>query len=216
MKLRGQTEKERRLFYNVCKQTIDIIGSTLGIILFFPIFIIVPIVIKLDSKGPVFFAHTRLGKDRRKIICHKFRTMEQDADKIFQNWFENDTKIRKQFEQRWKLIDDQRITKFGKILRKTSLDEIPQLFDVLRGDMSLVGPRPMEEKEGENKCKKYLEEILGVKPGITGYWLISGRNELPYNEKIKCKLYYVRNRSFWLDVSILIKTIPAIIKYSGY
>lgn len=197
--------------YKVIKRVIDIILSFMGLIILSPIFLIIAIAIKIDSKGPVFFAHNRLGKNGKNINIYKFRTMCDHAEDMIKDF--NDEQKR-EFKENYKLSNDPRITKVGAVLRKTSLDELPQMLNILKGDLSIIGPRPIIEEEiekyGPNKAK-----FLSVKPGLTGYWQANGRSNTSYEDRIKMELYYVDNMSLWLDIKLFFKTILVVIKKDG-
>lgn len=192
-------------------RTIDIILSSIGIIVGLPIFIIVSIAIKLDSPGKVFFVHKRIGKNGKEIGIYKFRTMVDGADNLMHTF----TDVQKaEYEKNYKLDDDFRITKLGKFLRRTSIDELPQLVNVLFGDMALIGPRPVVEKELEKYCDN-KDLLLSVKPGLTGYWQANGRSNTSYEERVQMDIYYVNNKSLLLDIQIIFKTIITVIKKEG-
>ncbi|MEN2983834.1 MAG: sugar transferase [Dictyoglomaceae bacterium] len=192
------------------KEIEDIIIATIGLIFFLPLMFIISLLIKLDSEGPVIFKHKRVGRYGKDIYVWKFRTMYKDADKIL----ENNPKLKLEFEKSFKLKDDPRVTKIGKFLRKWSLDEIPQFFNILKGDMSVVGPRPVVRKELE-KYGIFADEILRVKPGLTGLWQVSGRSDLDYARRVQLDLYYIQNWSIKLDFQIILKTIPSVILRKG-
>ncbi len=207
-------EKRNIIIYKIYlffMRAIDIILASIGIIVGLPIFIIVSIAIKLDSPGKVFFVHNRIGKNEKKIGIYKFRTMVDGADKLMHKFTD---KQKFEYEKNYKLDDDFRITKLGKFLRRTSIDELPQLVNVLLGDMSLIGPRPVVKKElekyGDNK-----DLLLSVKPGLTGYWQANGRSNTSYEERVQMDLYYVNNKSLLLDIKIIFKTIITVIKKEG-
>lgn len=189
---------------DVAKRTVDVVGALLGLMLSFPLLALVGIAIKFDSKGPVLFAHRRLGRDGKHFDCLKFRTMHVDAERRV---FENEELRHRYVSNHFKIPAhlDPRITRLGKFLRKSSLDEVPQLLNVLFGDMSLVGPRPIVALEathyGEN-----LPILLSVRPGLTGLWAVRGRSELGYPERANVELSYVRTRSVITDLWILIQT----------
>lgn len=189
------------------------IAVLLVVVLFIPMMII-SILIKIDSEGPVIFVQYRAGKDGRLFRIYKFRTMYINSEEILDRYFISNPDAKKEFDKFWKLKNDPRVTRLGKFLRKTSLDEIPQLFNVIRGDMSLVGPRPYLPEEikflGKNQ-----DIILSVKPGITGLWQISGRSNKDYRTRIALDLWYIRNWSLWIDIVILIKTFFMVIKREG-
>lgn len=203
----------RKAVYGVFKRIIDILGGFVGVILLIPVTIGVYIARKIlkEDDGPLFYEQLRYGKDGKKFRIYKFRSMCVDADKKLKEYLANNDEARKEFEENQKLKNDPRITKIGDFLRKTSIDELPQLINVLKGEMSLIGPRPIVdgeiEKYGTNKDK-----FLSVKPGLTGYWAANGRNNITYSERIKMELYYVDNMSFGLDLNIFLKTIVSVIK----
>lgn len=192
------------------KEIMDIVLATLGLIFFFPLLIIISLLIKLDSEGPIIFKHKRIGRYGKDIYIWKFRTMYKDADKIL----ESNPQLKLEFERNFKLKEDPRVTKVGKFLRKWSLDEIPQLFNILKGDMSIVGPRPVVRKELE-KYGPFAEEILRVKPGLTGLWQVSGRSDVDYARRVQLDLYYIQNWSLALDIKIILKTMPSVILGKG-
>ena len=172
---------------------------------------ILAILVKLDSKGPVFYAHKRKGKNRSDIKIYKFRTMYSNSDEIFQSFT---TEQKEEYYKNFKLDNDPRVTKLGGFLRKTSLDELPQLLNVLKGDLSLIGPRPIVEKE-ISKYGEYADKFFSVIPGITGYWQANGRSDTSYDERIQMDMYYIDNRSFMMDIKIILKTVISVIKKEG-
>ena len=176
---------------------------------------VISILIKIDSKGPVFYSHKRVGRNGKTIGVYKFRSMYEDADERLKGILESDENARKEWETYFKLKNDPRITKVGGFLRKTSLDELPQIFNVFKGDMSLVGPRPVLKKEIDEYYRENSQYYLMVKPGITGLWQVSGRNDTSYDFRVKLDTWYVLNWSLWLDVIILFKTVNAVIKKEG-
>jgi len=197
------------------KRIFDIIGSIFLTPILLPIILIIGIIIKLDSKGPVFFIQKRFGQRNKIFNCVKFRTMYIDGDKILYEYLENNPKAKNEWEKYRKLKDyDPRITRIGKFLRKTSLDELPQIFNVIMGDMSFVGPRPYIPSE-EEYMGEYKDYILLTKPGITGLWQISGRNKLKFEDRLKLDVWYILNWSLWIDIVILIKTIKVVLKMEG-
>lgn len=201
----------KRKIYFVIKRFFDFILSLIAIILLLPVFLIIAIAIKLDSKGPVFFKHKRIGKNGKMIGVYKFRSMVINAEELMKNF----TKEQKEeYEKNFKLDNDPRITKVGKFLRKSSLDELPQLLNILIGNMSIVGPRPIVTKELE-KYGNQKDKFLSVTPGLTGFWQASGRSDVDYDERIKMELYYVDHCSLWLDFKIILKTFVAVIKKEG-
>ncbi|WP_261856807.1 sugar transferase [Clostridium folliculivorans] len=203
--------KEQKYIYIFIKRIFDFISSLFGVIVLSPIFLMLIILVKLDSKGPAMFGHKRLGKNGKIIKVYKFRTMVVNADEVFQNFTEEQ---KKEFSINFKLENDPRITKIGDFLRRTSLDELPQLFNILIGNMSIVGPRPIVEKEVE-KYGEFSEKFFSVIPGLTGYWQANGRSDTTYEERVKMDMYYIDNRSLILDVKIIAKTFISVIKKEG-
>ena len=198
-------------FYLIVKRTIDILGALIGLVLLSPIFLIVAIAIKLDSKGPIIFGHTRKGLHGKDIKVYKFRTMYENSQEIFNNF----TKEQKEeFYKNFKLENDPRVTKIGDFLRRTSIDELPQLINILNGSMSIVGPRPIVQKEID-LYGDYANKLFSVVPGLTGYWQANGRSDTTYEERIKMDMYYIDNRGFWLDFKIISKTFGSVLKGEG-
>jgi len=197
------------------KRSFDLLLSILLIPLLIPLFIIIAILIKIDSPGPVFFRHRRVGKGGKEFHVLKFRTMHVDAEKRLKELLENDSEARREWERFYKLKNDPRITRVGRFLRKTSLDELPQVINVLKGEMSFVGPRPVVEEELFKYYGDRSVYYLMTRPGITGLWQVSGRNLLTYEERVELDTWYVMNWNMWLDVVILIKTVGAVVKGEG-
>lgn len=204
-------EKIKNKPYIYVKRGIDVILSTIALVVLSPLFLILAILIKLDSKGPVFFLHTRIGKNGKNIKIYKFRTMVTNAEELIKEFTPEQMK---EYKENYKLTNDPRITKIGKFLRKTSLDELPQLINIIKGDLSIIGPRPVVkdelEKYGENMAK-----FLSVTPGLTGNWAANGRNNTTYEERMKLELEYVDNISLKTDIKIFFQTIYAVIKKEG-
>ncbi|HAR84925.1 exopolysaccharide biosynthesis protein [Clostridium sulfidigenes] len=203
--------KEEKIVYKILKRTIDIIGSLLGLIILSPIFLILSIVVKADSPGPIFFAHKRLGYNGNLIRIYKFRTMVINAEELLNNL---SPEQKEEFAKNFKLESDPRITKVGNFLRKSSLDELPQLLNILKGELSIVGPRPIVEKELKN-YGIYGEKLLSVKPGLTGNWQANGRSDTTYEERVEMDMQYIDNRSIFMDIKIIFKTFSAVIKKQG-
>ncbi|BAT71064.1 undecaprenyl-phosphate galactose phosphotransferase [Thermosulfidibacter takaii ABI70S6] len=198
------------------KRPFDIVFSFFAIIITTPIMILIALAIKLTDGGKIFYQHTRIGHKGKKFKVLKFRSMYIDADKKLKEILENDPKAREEWEKTFKLRNDPRITPIGKFLRKTSLDELPQFFNVLKGDMSVVGPRPVVEEELNKYYKDNAKYYLSVKPGITGYWQVEGRSDIEnYDERVKMDVWYVQNQSFLLDLKIILKTIWVMISGKG-
>jgi len=197
--------------YIIFKRIFDIIASICGIILLSPVFLIICLAIKIDSKGKIFFKHKRIGKNGKEIFVYKFRTMCENAESMIKNFTPEQ---QKEFKENYKLQNDPRITKVGNVLRKTSLDELPQLFNIFKGDLSVIGPRPVIEEElekyGENKDK-----FLSVTPGLTGYWAANGRSDTTYEQRMQMELFYVDNMSLKLDAEIFKDTIDSVINKRG-
>ncbi len=197
------------------KKIFDIIVSfALFIILAVPMLIIV-ILIKINSRGPAIFSQERVGKNDRSFRCYKFRTMFTDAEERFNTFLGNNPDARNEWRNYWKLRNDPRITKIGSFLRRTSLDELPQILNVLKGDMSLVGPRPVTKREIDEYYKEHAKLCFGVPPGITGLWQVSGRSNTSYDYRIALDSWYVRNWNLWLDIVILLKTVKTVINQEG-
>lgn len=183
--------------------------------LLLPLIGVLAILIKKESSGPVFFAHNRIGRKGKVIPTLKFRSMYSDAKERLEKILAEDENAKKEWESSFKLKNDPRITKIGRFLRKTSLDELPQIFNVLKGEMNFVGPRPVVQEELDLYYKEDAEYYLTVKPGITGLWQVSGRSDTDYNFRVSIDKWYVRNWSLWLDVVILLKTIKVVLFREG-
>ena len=191
------------ILYSVTKRLIDIVGSLCGIILLSPLFLIVAILIKLeDPKGKVFFAQERNGRYPKTFKMYKFRSMVHNAEELLKDLMDRNEQTGPVF----KINDDPRITKVGKFIRKTSIDELPQLFNVLKGDMSLVGPRPPIPHEVE-QYNSYQMQRLAVKPGLTCIWQVSGRNNIGFDEWVEMDIEYIKTRNLWLDIKLIFKTV---------
>ncbi len=203
-------QKNKRYLYEISKRFFEIIFSLFIIIVLFPFFIFLAFLIKLSSKGPIFYRQIRLGKNKKPFKCIKFRTMSEESEDILKNLLNRNKELREEFEKTQKLKNDPRVTPIGKFLRKTSLDELPQFLNVLKGEMSIVGPRPIVEEEkvryGEN-----LNKVLSIKPGITGLWQVSGRNNLSYQRRVFLDLIYLNDRNFYMDLNILVRTIGVVL-----
>jgi len=196
------------------KRAIDFFVCISVLFLTAPLFLFMLLCIKLDSPGSVFYRHRRLGKNMKPFDLLKLRTMYQNADKRLHVILAADKKLKDEFEKTFKLKNDPRITRTGRIIRQLSLDELPQIFNVLKGDMSLVGPRPIVQAEIPY-YEKYSLDLFRVLPGMTGLWQISGRTETSYDERIRLDTQYVRTWSLFNDIKMLIKTVPAIISQKG-
>ena len=203
-------QRRNRLF----KRIFDITATVIGGILILPVIAIVAILIYLDSPGPIVFGHKRVGQGGKEFPCYKFRSMVPNAQAALEIYLKENPEAREEWERDFKLKDDPRVTKIGKFLRKTSLDELPQLWNVLIGDMSLVGPRPIVRAEVE-KYGEYINDFYLVPPGITGVWQVSGRSDTTYEERVLMDSWYVHNWSVWIDIVYLVKTVLAVLKAKG-
>lgn len=201
-------ELNSKVIYFYLKRVVDVIGSAVGLVLLSPVFIIVAVLMKIEEpKGPIFYSQTRIGKNEEKFKMYKIRSMCVDADKKLIELLKHNEVEGAMF----KMKDDPRITKVGKIIRKTSIDELPQLWNVIKGDMSLVGPRPPLPREVEIYTNHDKQRLL-VKPGCTGLWQVSGRNEVGFDEMVELDLKYMNNLSFKNDMQIILRTISVILK----
>lgn len=210
--LRAQNNLRRPLA-RWLKRGFDVVVSVLLLLFLSPLFIYLVMKIR-QTDGPAFFGHRRIGRDGRAFPCYKFRTMVPDAQAVLDKLLREDEAARREWENEFKLRNDPRITPIGDFLRRTSLDELPQLWNVLRGEMSLVGPRPVVQDELE----RYAEDVsyyLQVRPGMTGLWQVSGRNDVGYETRVALDAWYVRNWSLWNDIVILIKTVRVVLGREG-
>ena len=198
----------------IYKRIFDLVCTICGGLLILPIVAIVALLVAIDNRGNVIFAHRRIGKDGKEFPCYKFQSMVPNAQEILQDYLAKNPEARREWEESFKLTNDPRVTKLGGFLRKTSLDELPQLWNVIKGDMSLVGPRPIVRKEIE-RYGEYFREYSMVLPGITGMWQASGRSDTTYEERVAMDTWYVRNWSVWLDIMYLAKTFTAVIFGKG-
>jgi len=196
------------------KRTIDVVFASLALALSLPLLAVIAVLVKSTSSGSVFFSHKRIGLEGKLFRAWKFRTMYRDGDRILQDYFAKNPAALVEWEREQKLREDPRVTPVGGVLRRLSLDELPQLWNVLKGEMSLVGPRPIVDAE-VGKYGKVFPLYTGVKPGISGLWQVSGRNDTTYEQRVALDRYYVRNWSPWLDVYILAKTVSVVLKRHG-
>ena len=195
-------DENKKRIYEISKRAIDIIGAGSGLLLLSPVIAIVACAVKFTSKGPIFFSQKRVGKNGQLFDMYKFRSMVVNAEELKE-------KLANQNEMSgpmFKMKDDPRVTKVGKFIRKTSLDELPQLWNVLKGDMSLVGPRPSLPKEVK-QFEKWMFKRLTVKPGLTCYWQVSGRNNIDFEDWMKLDISYVEDRNLWIDIKLIFKTV---------
>ena len=196
------------------KYTMDLVGASVGGLLISPLILLIVLAIRLDSPGAAIYAHRRLGADDRHFPCLKFRTMYTDAERFLDEYLQNNPRLRAEWEKDQKLRDDPRITRVGRLLRKTSLDELPQLWNVLRGEMSLVGPRPIVDAEVPKYGEVY-RLYKRIRPGMSGYWQVGGRSDTTYDERVAMDTYYVRDWSIWLDLVILARTVSTVLLGRG-
>jgi undecaprenyl-phosphate galactose phosphotransferase len=207
---RGQARLERPL-YATAKRAFDIAFALILLILTLPVLLLAALLVRLTSPGPVIFSQIRCGKDGKPFRCYKFRTMLDGAERLLQD----DEKLQAAFIQAWKLNDDPRVTRLGRLLRKTSIDELPQILNVLRGEMSMVGPRPVQPVELEQHFGSEGCSVTSVKPGISGLWAVSGRSSRSYGERIMLELEYIRRRGFAYDLWLVLRTILAVFTFRG-
>lgn len=198
------------------KRSFDFVFSVVAILFTLPLMVMIALAIKILDGGDILFKHTRIGYKGKRFQLLKFRTMYPDAEKRLGEYLEKDPKAREEWEKTFKLRNDPRVTGFGKFLRRTSLDELPQFLNVLKGDMSIVGPRPVVEGELEKFYGKNKRYYLSVKPGITGYWQVEGRSDIDnYQKRVQMDIWYVKNQSFLLDLKIILKTIWVVLTGKG-
>ncbi|MGI8486311.1 MAG: sugar transferase, partial [Thermomicrobiales bacterium] len=197
--------------YAVAKRIADITVATILLILILPFIAIIALAIKMTSPGAVIFRQVRVGKNMQLFTCYKFRSMVSDAEWIL----DQNADLKAIHSANWKLDIDPRITPFGGFIRKASLDELPQLINVIKGDMSIVGPRPVQLAEMEERYGRYASAVTAVRPGITGLWQVSGRSSLTYEQRIELDIDYMANRSLLFDLTILVKTVPCLILRHG-
>lgn len=211
-------QKEKKTFneitYSFLKRTVDITASAAALLLLSPVFLVTSLAIRKDSDGPAMFTQKRIGKDGKLFEIYKFRTMVPDADKKLFEMLEKDEKAREEYKINKKLKNDPRITKLGNFLRKTSIDELPQLINVLKGDMSLVGPRPYLPREIKD-MGEYYDTIIESKPGITGLWQVSGRSNTTFEDRLEFDKEYTENKGFFYDMGLLTKTVGVVIHKDG-
>lgn len=211
----NESEKENdKVVYNVIKRAFDIVVSFGAMILLLPLFVLIGILIKIDSKGPIFFLQKRIGKNGKLFKLYKFRTMYLNADRELKKILANDEEAKKEYELNKKLENDPRITKVGKIVRRLSLDELPQLINIFLGNMTFIGPRPYLYREKKD-MGRYYNKIITVKPGLTGLWQVSGRSNISFNARLKLDEEYLEKMSLIYDIKIFLKTFIIIFKKEG-
>ncbi|MET1754396.1 sugar transferase [Novosphingobium sp. RD2P27] len=195
-------------------RALDITAALAAIVLLLPLLVLIVLALKLTSSGPVLFAHRRIGRNGKAFPCYKFRSMVANSAEVLERHLAECPEARAEWTRDQKLRSDPRVTPVGRILRRTSLDEVPQIFNVLRGEMSIVGPRPIVEGE-MIRYRQYISAYCSVKPGITGLWQISGRNNTTYRRRVALDTAYARSRSIRLDIAIIVRTVPAVLSGSG-
>lgn len=200
--------------YSFLKRSVDVAASATALLLLSPVFLATSIAIKKDTEGPAFLKQERIGKDGKNFTMYKFRSMCLNADEKLFELLEKDEEAREEYKVNKKLKNDPRITKVGGFIRKTSIDELPQLINVLKGDMSLVGPRPYLPREITD-MEGYYEEVIASKPGITGLWQVSGRSNTTFGERLVFDKEYNQNKGFRYDMGLLFKTVGSVIKRDG-
>ena len=198
------------LNYKFFKRLCDFTFSCFLIILFIPIFLLIAFLIKASSRGPILFIQRRIGKNKKEFSCYKFRTMHPEAEFMLKEILKTNLDIKKEFESNQKILNDPRLTPIGKYLRYTSLDEIPQILNILKGEMSFIGPRPIIREEIIRYANNY-EKAFSVLPGMSGLWQVSGRNKLSYKRRIQLDLIYAKNINFLLDLNIFFRTVGVIL-----
>lgn len=206
--------KKSDILYRFVKRTFDILISGLSIILLSPLFLVIAILIRIDSKGPAIFKQKRIGKNGQAIYIYKFRSMILNADEVLEELMKENADIRNEYLTNKKLHNDPRITKVGNILRKTSLDELPQLLNIFNGDMSFVGPRPYLYREIED-MQLYYENIIKMTPGLTGLWQVSGRSDIGFKERCELDTKYYQIRNLKTDIKIILKTFEVVLLRKG-
>jgi Undecaprenyl-phosphate galactose phosphotransferase WbaP len=189
-------------------------GTLPLLVLLSPLFLVVALLVRLSSRGPVLFRQRRIGRGRRLFDCLKFRTMYQDSEQRLTDMLAGDEQVRVEWLKYARITNDPRVTPIGRLLRRSSLDELPQLWNVLRGEMAWVGPRPYLPVESD-RIGDSLDTIVRVRPGMTGLWQVSGRTSLPFTERLTLDEYYIRNWSLWMDFSILLRTLRAVVSGRG-
>ena len=205
---------DKKTGYKSVKRVFDVVFSLIGMVLLSPVFLLIAVIIKLDSKGPVFYVQKRIGLNGKLFKIYKFRTMVVGADKKLRKYLEENPEAQEEYGKFKKLNEDPRTTKVGEFLRKTSLDELPQLINILRGEMSIVGPRPYLLKEKKDMGEFY-EPIVTCKPGLTCIWQVSGRSNLSFEQRLKLDIEYLNKRSIKLDILLILKTFTKILKSEG-
>ena len=188
----------------------DVVFALVALVLSAPLFVLMTLLVKLSSAGPIFYVQERVGRNYRRFGCIKFRTMYSEADDLLLNLLDKSPELKIEFERDFKLRKDPRITPVGMFMRRSSLDELPQFINIVMGDMSLVGPRPIVEKEIP-KYGDFMDTIISVRPGLTGLWQVSGRNNLSYQRRVQLDFIYATNRSLLLDIRVILRTFGVLL-----
>ena len=212
-----KVETTTNIIYRFLKRLMDIVGGIIGILILIPLTIIVAIarIVTKEYEGTIIFKQLRIGKNGKQFKLYKYRSMVVEADEKLERYLEKNEEAKKEYQKYKKLRNDPRITRVGKFMRKLSLDEFPQFINVLKGDMSLVGPRPYLPRERKDIDNYKYEIIIKVKPGITGYWQINGRNDIDFQERIQMDIDYIRTRTLLFDIKILLRTVLKIFDKEG-
>ena len=205
-------KNKNRFLYNFTKRLLDIVLSILGLVVLFPFLVVCGLIVRLTSEGPALYIADRVGMHYKPIKVIKFRTMVDGAD---QKVGQLDEELQKEFQEKHKIDNDPRITPLGEFYRKTSIDELPQLVNILKGDLSIVGPRPVTQDEIVNNYGEYADKLLSVKPGLTGYWQTHGRSNVSYAKRIQLDMYYIDHASLWLDTIVFFQTIVVVLQRKG-
>ena len=203
---------KRKPLFAFIKRLFDILSSLIALIILSPLFLILIILVKIDSKGPALYGHKRIGKNGKEFKVWKFRSMRQDSRPIEEILTQEQLE---EWKRDFKVTNDPRVTRIGRILRKTSLDELPQLWNIFVGQMSVIGWRPILQEELDRYSKEEQALLLKIRPGLTGYWASHGRSDTSYEDRIKMELYYSYKRSLWLDIRILWHTVIGVFKHEG-
>ena len=200
----------KRMAYLATKRAFDILVATVALVPCLPVFAVVALAIKIDSRGGVFFTQSRIGQNGKEFKIYKFRTMVPNADEVLEEILAGDSEFAREYRKNKKMRYDPRVTRVGKFLRRTSIDELPQLLNVLLGDMSVIGNRPYMPRE-KKEMGEYFDEIVKTKPGMTGYWQVSGRNDISFEHRLELEAYYSRHHNLRMDLEILLATPGAVI-----
>jgi len=204
-----------KIHHTPIKRLFDIFFSLLTLALLSPLFLFIAVIVKCSSPGKIFYKQKRIGRGGVPFFCYKFRTMYQDADAKLSTILKSSPHLAKEWKENHKLKNDPRVTPVGHFLRKTSLDELPQFFNALKGDLSIVGPRPVVQEEIETHFKEKAAKILSIRPGITGKWQVTGRSNISYSKRIRLEEEYIDKHSFSLDLKLIFKTVPKMIFSKG-